>query len=127
MKTFFRIFDNKLHGIQRENIGFSINDAMYIPDEYLEAWDDNRNVNDGIDMWRNLWAHGRGQGYEIKGDALAAPDTPLVKRRTEKDLTARLTYLKARDTSLEQELEENADLEELVESGSEKLTASRNS
>ena len=36
MKTFFRIFDNKLYGIQRENIGFSINDAMYIPDDYLE-------------------------------------------------------------------------------------------
>ena len=36
MKTFFRIFDNKLYGIQRDNIGFSINDAMYIPDEYLE-------------------------------------------------------------------------------------------
>ena len=36
MKTFFRIFDNKLYGIQRENIGFSVNDAMYIPDEYLE-------------------------------------------------------------------------------------------
>ena len=44
-------------------------------------------------------------------------------KEEEKDLTARLTYLKARDTSLEQELEENADLEELVESGSEKLTA----
>ena len=36
MKSFFRIFDNKLYGIQRENIGFSVNDAMYIPDEYLE-------------------------------------------------------------------------------------------
>ena len=39
MKTFFRIFDNKLYGIQRDNIGFSINDAMYIPDEYLENKD----------------------------------------------------------------------------------------
>jgi len=36
MKTFFRIFDNKLYAFQRENIGFSINDPMYIPDEYLE-------------------------------------------------------------------------------------------
>ena len=44
-------------------------------------------------------------------------------KEEEKDLTARLTYLKARDTSLQEDLEENADLEELVESGSEKLTA----
>ena len=36
MKTFFRIFDNKFYGIQRENIWFSVNDAMYIPDQYLE-------------------------------------------------------------------------------------------
>lgn len=36
MKTFFRIFNNKLHGIQREDIGFSVNNPMYIPDEYLE-------------------------------------------------------------------------------------------
>ena len=28
MKTFFRIFDNKLYGIQ-ENIGFSVNDYVY--------------------------------------------------------------------------------------------------
>ena len=58
----------------------------FTPDEYLEAWDDNRNINDGIDMWRNLWAHGRGQGYEIKADALADPDSELVRRRTEKDI-----------------------------------------
>ena len=37
MKTFFRIFDNKLYGIERENIGFSVNNPMYIPDEYLEG------------------------------------------------------------------------------------------
>ena len=60
----------------------------FTPAEYLAAWDDNLDSSDGYEVWRNLWAHGRGQGYEIKGDALAAPDTPLVKRRTEKDLTA---------------------------------------
>ena len=60
----------------------------FTPAEYLAAWDDNLDSSDGYEVWRNLWAHGRGQGYEIKGDALAAPDTALVKRRTEKDLTA---------------------------------------
>ena len=59
----------------------------FTPDEYLEAWDDNRNVADGIEMWRNLWAHGRGQGYEIKADALADPASELVRRRTEKDIS----------------------------------------
>ena len=60
----------------------------FTPAEYLAAWDDNLDDSDGYEVWRNLWAHGRGQGYEIKGDALAAPSTPLVNRRTEKDLTA---------------------------------------
>ena len=59
----------------------------FTPDEYLEAWDDNRNVADGVEMWRNLWAHGRGQGYEIKADALADPASELVRRRTEKDIS----------------------------------------
>tara|TARA_B100000287_G_C20582254_1_gene760827 strand:+ start:195 stop:1130 length:936 start_codon:yes stop_codon:yes gene_type:complete len=36
MKTFFRIFDDKLHGVQTEEIGFSIEDPSYIPDEVLE-------------------------------------------------------------------------------------------
>tara|TARA_B100001094_G_C18189640_1_gene806208 strand:+ start:234 stop:1178 length:945 start_codon:yes stop_codon:yes gene_type:complete len=36
MRTFFRIFDNKLYTIQRENIGFPIHDPYYIPDEYLD-------------------------------------------------------------------------------------------
>ena len=59
----------------------------FTPDEYMEAWDDNRNTADGVDMWRNLWAHGRGQGYEIKADALADPASELVRRRTEKDIS----------------------------------------
>jgi len=37
MKTFFRIFDNNLYGIQRDTIGFSVKNPMYIPDEYLDA------------------------------------------------------------------------------------------
>jgi len=36
MKTFFRIFDDKLHGIQTDEIGFSSIDPSYIPDEVLE-------------------------------------------------------------------------------------------
>ena len=36
MKTFFRIFNDKLYGLQMENIGFSSEDPSYIPDEYLE-------------------------------------------------------------------------------------------
>lgn len=35
MKTFFRIVDNKLFGIQQENLGFSVDEPLYIPDEYL--------------------------------------------------------------------------------------------
>ena len=36
MKTFFRIFDNKLYGMERDSIGFSSKDPYYIPDEYLD-------------------------------------------------------------------------------------------
>ena len=35
MKTFFRIVDDKLFGIQQENLGFSVDEPLYIPDEYL--------------------------------------------------------------------------------------------
>lgn len=60
----------------------------FTPQEYLEAWDDNLDSGDGYQIWRNLWAHGRGQGYEIKSDALASPDGEFVRRRLEKDVTA---------------------------------------
>ena len=60
----------------------------FTPQQYLEAWDDNLNSSDGYQVWRNLWAHGRGQGYEIKSDALASPDGDFVRRRVEKDITA---------------------------------------
>jgi hypothetical protein len=36
MKTFFRIFDDQLHGFQTDEIGFSINDPSYVPDDVLE-------------------------------------------------------------------------------------------
>ena len=36
MKTFFRIFNNKLHSIEVDDIGFPSTDPSYIPDEYLE-------------------------------------------------------------------------------------------
>tara|TARA_B100001094_G_scaffold333301_1_gene410490 strand:- start:10265 stop:11194 length:930 start_codon:yes stop_codon:yes gene_type:complete len=36
MKTFFRIFNNGLYGVQLENIGFPITDPSYIPDAYLK-------------------------------------------------------------------------------------------
>jgi hypothetical protein len=36
MKTFFRIFNNKLHSIDVDDIGFPSTDPSYIPDEYLE-------------------------------------------------------------------------------------------
>ena len=36
MKTFFRIFDNKLYGIEVDGIGFPSTDPSYIPDEYLD-------------------------------------------------------------------------------------------
>ena len=36
MKTFFRIINDKLHGIQVDNIGFSIDEPQYLPDEYLD-------------------------------------------------------------------------------------------
>jgi hypothetical protein len=59
----------------------------FTPSEYVEVWDDDRNSSNGYEVWRNLWAHGRGQGYEIKGDALQAPASDLVNRRTEKDIS----------------------------------------
>tara|TARA_R110002050_G_scaffold229848_1_gene365396 strand:+ start:2271 stop:3191 length:921 start_codon:yes stop_codon:yes gene_type:complete len=36
MKTFFRIVEDKLFGIQQENLGFSVDNPLYIPDEYLD-------------------------------------------------------------------------------------------
>ena len=36
MKTFFRIFNNGLYGVQVENIGFPVTDPSYIPDAYLK-------------------------------------------------------------------------------------------
>jgi len=36
MKTFFRIVDDKLFGIQQENLGFNVDEPLYIPDEYLD-------------------------------------------------------------------------------------------
>ena len=36
MKTFFRIINDNLHGIQVDNIGFSIDEPQYLPDEYLD-------------------------------------------------------------------------------------------
>ena len=36
MSTFFRIFDDKLYGVQTDEIGFSSIYPSYIPDEVLE-------------------------------------------------------------------------------------------
>tara|TARA_B100000902_G_scaffold184142_1_gene176749 strand:+ start:11704 stop:12636 length:933 start_codon:yes stop_codon:yes gene_type:complete len=36
MKTFFRITNNKVYGIQREHLGFPSNSPAYIPDDYLK-------------------------------------------------------------------------------------------
>lgn len=36
MKTFFRIFDDTLHGLQVNELGFPSTDPSYIPDEYLD-------------------------------------------------------------------------------------------
>ena len=35
MKTFFRIVEDKLFGIQQENLGFNVNNPLFIPDDYL--------------------------------------------------------------------------------------------
>ena len=59
----------------------------FTPEEYIKVWDDDRKSSNGYQVWRNLWAHGRGQGYEIKADALQAPADNLVNRRTEKDIS----------------------------------------
>jgi len=60
----------------------------FTPEEYLTVWDDNRDSSDGYDVWRNIWAHGRGQGYEIRQEALADPTANEVRRRTEKSISA---------------------------------------
>ena len=39
MKTFFRITNNKVYGIQREHLGFPSNSPAYIPDDYLKNKD----------------------------------------------------------------------------------------
>ena len=35
MKTFFRIVEDKLFGIQQENLGFNVNNPLFIPVDYL--------------------------------------------------------------------------------------------
>ena len=35
MKTFFRIVEDKLYGVPQENLGFSVNNPLFIPDDYL--------------------------------------------------------------------------------------------
>ena len=35
MKTFFRIVEDKLFGIPQENLGFNVNNPLFIPDDYL--------------------------------------------------------------------------------------------
>ena len=37
MKTFFRILDDQLYGFQTDEIGFSIDDPSYMPDDVLES------------------------------------------------------------------------------------------
>ena len=59
----------------------------FTPEEYLIAWDENLDAGDGYEVWRNIWAHGRGQGYEIRQAALKDPSAKLVRRRTEKDIS----------------------------------------
>lgn len=42
MKTFFRIFDDQLHGFQIDEIGFSSIDPSYIPDEvFIKKFEGN--------------------------------------------------------------------------------------
>ena len=83
------IFDTAVVQVNNRWVGeVDITPFSFTPAEYLAAWDDNLDDSDGYEIWRNLWAHGRGQGYEIKGDALADPSSNLVSRRTEKDITA---------------------------------------
>ncbi len=65
-----------------------ITEFSFTPEEYLIAWDENRDASDGYEVWRNIWAHGRGQGYEIRQEALADPAANEVRRRTEKDVSA---------------------------------------
>ena len=60
----------------------------FTPEEYLIAWDENLDAGDGYEVWRNIWAHGRGQGYEIRQAALKDPAANEVRRRTEKDISA---------------------------------------
>ena len=59
----------------------------FTPEEYLIAWDENLDAGDGYEVWRNIWAHGRGQGYEIRQAALSDPTANEVRRRTEKDIS----------------------------------------
>ncbi len=81
------VFDRAVKEVNNRWVAeVDITPFTFTPAEYLKIWDDDRNSANGYEVWRNLWAHGRGQGYEIRGDALAAPADELVKRRTEKDV-----------------------------------------
>ncbi len=81
------VFDKAVKEVDNRWVAeVDITPFTFTPAEYLEMWDDDRDSTNGYEVWRNLWAHGRGQGYEIKGDALAAPGDDLVRRRTEKDI-----------------------------------------
>ena len=59
----------------------------FTPEEYLIVWDDDRDAGDGYEVWRNIWAHGRGQGYEMRQAALEDPTAKEVRRRKVKDIS----------------------------------------
>tara|TARA_B100001248_G_scaffold115151_1_gene86191 strand:- start:1280 stop:4441 length:3162 start_codon:yes stop_codon:yes gene_type:complete len=86
------VFDKAVKEVNNRWVAeVDITPFTFTPEEYLVVWDDDRvydlNNDNGYEVWRNLWAHGRGQGYEIKADALQAPSSDLVNRRTEKDIS----------------------------------------
>ena len=108
-----------------EKISIELGDIME-EIESIRPWKDkaSEDVKQTLERIRDL----RATAEDIKDNISSIESWPDKQSETdikeeEKDLTARLTDLKVRDTSLKKDLEKSADLEELVESGSEKLKA----
>ena len=81
MKVFFRIFNDTLHSIQVEELGFSKKTPLYIPDEYLE----NKNFMvmrtcHGIGDWILLSAMPRILKENYPGCKVHIPSQNLMKK-----------------------------------------------
>ena len=59
------VFDRAVKEVNNRWVAeVDITPFTFTPAEYLKIWDDDRNSANGYEVWRNLWAHGRGHDLD---------------------------------------------------------------